>query len=420
MVPYCIVYENDMDMDIIVVGCGGRGHTYARYAKDHGLRVVAAADSQPDKLQAFGKEFDIPAEMLFGDWRQALQSCNAVALINATPDREHYQITVAALEKGLHVLLEKPMSPSEEECRHMVALAEEKGLVVMVCHVLRYAPFFEKIQEIISSGEIGTVTNLVMTENVVYWHFAHSYVRGIFSKEDSSPFILAKSCHDLDLIVYLTGKKCLSVMSEGELGYFRAENAPADAPMRCLDGCPHETACPYFAPRLYMKSISHVGWPSTVISTDTSYDARYQALKTGRYGRCVYRCDNDVNDRQSALFVMEDGVLASFNMTGFSSENTRTLRIFGTKGDVRAHMDDGEIVLSKFLDDQQQTFRIDAQTLVSAHGGGDTRLLGSFAAALRGDTQDMRTCAATSLQSHLMAFAAEESRKTGRRVYIKE
>jgi len=130
LVPYCIVYENDMDMDIIVVGCGGRGHTYARYAKDHGLRVVAAADSQPDKLQAFGKEFDIPAEMLFGDWRQALQSCNAVALINATPDREHYQITVAALEKGLHVLLEKPMSPSEEECRHMVALAEEKGLVL--------------------------------------------------------------------------------------------------------------------------------------------------------------------------------------------------------------------------------------------------------------------------------------------------
>lgn len=410
-----------MQMDVIVFGCGGRGRTYARYANEHGLRIVAAADPRADRLAAFGQEFGIAQDALYSDWQQALNNSHAAALINATPDRAHYLTTIAALEKGMHVLLEKPISPSEEECRHIVSLAEEKGLMVMVCHVLRYAPFFEKLRDIVMGGDIGEVTNLVMTENVAHWHFAHSYVRGIFNREDeSSPFILAKSCHDLDLIGYLTGKRCVSVMSEGHLGHFRAENAPDGAPHYCLEGCPHEQTCPYFAPRLYMKPISYVGWPSNIISTDTSFDARYQALKTGRYGRCVYHCDNDVNDRQSALFMMEDGVLASFSMTGFSSENTRTIRIYGTKGDVRGHLDNGELMLTKFLDNQQHTFQINAETLISGHGGGDTRLLGDFAAALRGETQSTRTSAAVSLQSHLMAFAAEESRKTGKRVLIRQ
>ena len=406
-------------MDAIVFGCGGRGRTYARYAAEHGLNIAAAADPNRERLVAFGREYGLPESMLFEHWEEALAKVPAVALINATPDRAHYATTVAALNRGLHVLLEKPMSPSEAECRHMVRLAEEKGLLVMVCHVLRYAPFFDKIRELLESGAIGDITNLVLTENVAHWHFAHSFVRGIFRREDqASPFILAKSCHDLDMILYLTGKNCLSVMSEGSLHHFTRENAPQGAPERCLEGCPHEQTCPYFAPRLYLKPISYVGWPANVISTDTAYAARYQALETGPYGRCVYHSDNDVCDRQSALFVLEDGVLATFVMTGFSSENTRTLRIYGTKGDIQGHLDRGEILVSKFLDNQQESHQIDTDTLISGHGGGDTRLLADFAMALRGNAAGVRTSARTSLESHLMAFAAEESRKTGQRVPI--
>lgn len=374
----------------------------------------------PERLAAFGKEYGLLDNQLFSDWAQALHTVPASALINATPDRAHYETTIAALKKGLHVLLEKPISPNEAQTRHIVELAEEKGLIVMVCHVLRYAPFFDKIKELIQSGAIGDITNLVLTENVANWHFAHSFVRGIFRREDqASPFILAKSCHDLDMILYLTEKNCVSVMSEGSLSHFTAENAPPGAPARCLDGCPHEQTCPYFAPRLYLKPISYVGWPANVISTDTSFAARYEALKTGPYGCCVYRSDNDVCDRQSALFVLEDNVLATFVMTGFSSENTRVLRIYGTKGDIQGHLDKGEIVLTKFLDHVQEAHHIDVQTLISGHGGGDTRLLADFAAALRGERDNIRTSARVSLQSHLMAYAAEQSRATGQRVYIK-
>lgn len=406
-------------MKIIILGCGGRGHTYARYFQDHGLQIASVADFNEERLAAFGREYRLAPEQLYTDWRKAISETEAVALINATPDRAHYETTMVALERGLHVLLEKPMSPKESECRDMVALAERKGLTLMVCHCLRYAPFFEKIKDIIDANDIGQITNIVLTENVAYWHYAHSYVRGIFRREDqSSPFILAKSCHDLDMLCYLTGKRCLSVMSEGELHHFRKKNAPKGAPGHCLDGCPHETSCPYFAPRLYMKAVSYVGWPVNVISVDTSYDARYQALKTGPYGRCVFQCDNDVCDRQSALFKMEDGIVATFTMTGFASENTRTLRIFGTQGDIRGHLDKGLIEVNTFLDNQQRQEAINVETLISSHGGGDTRLLGDFAAALRGGGKEVKTSAHISLQSHLMAFAAERSRKEGIRVAI--
>lgn len=406
-------------MNVLVFGCGGRGKTYARYAAEHGLRIVAAADPRQDRLDAFGAEFGLPQDALYTDWQQALNEQSALALINTTPDRVHYTTTMAALKKGLHVLLEKPISPDKQECIDIINFAEQQQLLVMVCHVLRYAPFFEKLHQLIQEGAIGQLTNLVMTENVASWHYAHSFVRGIWNREDqASPFILAKSCHDLDLIVYLTGKNCRSVMSEGLLGHFTAENAPPGAPAFCLDGCPHERSCPYFAPRLYLKPISYVGWPANVISTDTSYAQRFEALRSGPYGRCVYHCDNDVNDRQSALFMLEDGLLASFNMTAFSSENTRTLRIYGTKGDIRGHLDKGEIEVNQFLDQQRQQITIQTETLISGHGGGDTRLLGDFAAALRGQTQGVKTSARVSLQSHLMAFAAEESRRSGKRVMI--
>lgn len=407
-------------MNVLVFGCGGRGRTYARYCGEHGLQIAGAADPNPDRLAQFGREFGLPGDRLYTDWQQALHNTHAVALINATPDRIHYETTMAAMEKGLHVLLEKPMSPVESECRDMVALARQKGLVLMVCHVLRYAPFFEQVKEVIDSGSIGSIMNIVMTENVAYWHFTHSYVRGVFRNETvASPFILAKSCHDLDLLCYMTGKRCLSVVSEGELTHYREQNAPDGAPSHCLDGCPHETTCPHFAPRLYMKPISYVGWPTNVISVDTSYPKRYQALERGPFGRCVYRCDNDVCDHQSAIFRMEDGLTATFTMSGFSSENTRTLRIFGTRGDIRGHLDKGLIEVNRFLDGQKQEHNIQVDTLISSHGGGDTRLLGDFAAALRGEPDRIKTSAEVSLQSHLMAFAAERARKEGVRVPIK-
>lgn len=409
-------------MKVIILGAGGRGRNYTRYCKQYGVDIVAVADPNTKKLQKLGKDFEISEDKLYPDWKDILEKEKfADAVINATPDKVHYPSTMAALEKGYHVLLEKPMSDKEQECIDMIEKAEEENKILMVCHVLRYAPFFEKLKEIVDSQRIGEIVNMEMTENCAYWHFVHSYVRGVFRNETiSSPFILAKSCHDLDLIGYITGKKCISVMSEGSLKYYKKENAPEGAPAFCLAGCPHEKTCPYFAPRLYLKQITQVGWPTETISADTSFAARYEALKKGPYGRCVYHCDNDVNDHQSTIFTMEDDTIVSFNMTGFSSENTRTLRIFGTKGDIRGHLELGELEIYDFLTQEKETIKVDYKTIVSSHGGGDARLVKAFIDAVTSgsDGSDLKTSARLSLQSHLMAFAAEKSRKEGKRIYL--
>ncbi len=407
-------------MKVIILGAGGRGRNYTRFCKQYNADIVAIADPDAKKLNKLARDFDLPEESLYKDWTQVLSKEKfADAVINATPDKVHYLSTMAALDKGYHVLVEKPMSPSEQECIDMVEKAEEKKLILMVCHVLRYAPFFEKLKELLDEEWIGRIVNMEMTENCAHWHFVHSYVRGVFRNETiSSPFILAKSCHDLDLIGYLTGKKCLSVVSEGNLQYYKEENAPEGAPAFCLDGCPYETSCPYFAPRLYLNQITRVGWPTESICADTSFTARYEALKNGQYGRCVFRCDNDVCDHQSAIFTMEDGLIVSFNMTGFSSENTRTLRIFGTKGDIRGHLDRGELEVYDFLSKEKKAVSIQSETIVSSHGGGDARLLKDFLDAVAGNGGSMKTLARLSLQSHIMAFAAERSRKEGKRIQL--
>ena len=407
-------------MKVIILGAGGRGRNYTRFCLQYGADIVAIADPDRKKLNKLALDFNIGDEKLYSNWQEVMKEDKfADAVINATPDKVHYPSTMQALDKGYAVLLEKPMSDNEQECIDMVKKAEEKNLLLMVCHVLRYAPFFEKLKEIIDEGRVGELVHLQMTENCAYWHFAHSYVRGVFRNETiSSPFILAKSCHDLDLIGYLTGKKCLSVVSEGNLKYYKEENAPEGAPKYCLDGCPCETSCPYFAPRLYLKQISKVGWPTQTISPDTSFAARYEALRKGQYGRCVFHCDNDVCDHQSAIFNMEDGLTASFNMTGFSSENTRTLRFFGTKGDIRGHLDKGNIEVYDILTKEKEVIPIEYESIQSGHGGGDSRLLYDFLDGVGKKGGDLKTLARLSLQSHRMAFAAEKSRKEGKRIYL--
>lgn len=405
---------------LILLGVGGRGGTYARHSRRYGAEIVAAVDLNREKLEQFGREYGVPQERLYSSWEECLSKEKfADAVINATPDRIHYRSTMAALDKGYHVLLEKPMAQTEAECREIVERAEEKGLLLMVCHVLRYAGFFEKLKELYDAGAIGQLINLELTENESFWHHAHSYVRGVFRREEeSNPWILSKSCHDLDLIVYITGKRCLSVVSEGERSYFSRANAPEGGPERCLEGCPREQECLYFAPRVYLSQFDHVGWPATHICQDTSYNARLEALRSGPYGRCVFRCDNDVMDRQSAVFQLEGGATATFNAIGLSSENTRVIRLFGSQGELYGSLTEDRLTLTSFSTGRREVFDTSDPSNSSYHGGGDYSLTEDFLNAVATGRRELKTSARLSLQSHLMGFAAERSRKEGIRVEI--
>lgn len=408
-------------MKVIILGAGGRGNVYARFFSESGVEIVGLADPDEKRLHQVAERYSISHEYLYKSWEEVLSKPKfADAVVNATTDHLHYPSTIRAIELGYHILIEKPISPNKSECVEMVEAAEKKGLIFAVCHVLRYAPFFEKIKEIVDSDKIGDILNFQLTENVGYWHFAHSFVRGVFRNEKiSSPMILAKSCHDLDIISYIMNKRCVSVMSDGGLTHFVLDNRPDGAPMHCLDGCPHERSCPYFAPKLYLKEMNTVNWPTTAVTTDTSVAGRYEALRNGPYGRCVYQCDNDVADHQSAIFTMEDGSTATFNLISLSFETTRELRIYGTKGVIYGHLDRNEIRVTDF--NTGKTDKVEyslAANIVSGHGGGDARLVKDFIDAVSSGAPNIKTSGRLSLQSHLMAFAAEESRKTGQRIRL--
>lgn len=400
----------------VVLGAGSRGEVYASYAKTYPeeLQIVAVAEPKPDRRQLFAQNHDIPAERCFDSWQALLdQPKLADAAFVCTLDDEHMAPALKALEKGYHILLEKPMSNKEEECIAIEAAAARAGKTLAVCHVLRYTPFFQTIKGLIDGGEVGQVCAISQIENVAYWHQAHSFVRGNWRNSvETSPMILAKSCHDIDILLWLSGKNCKRVSSFGSLRHFTAENAPEGAPERCLDGCPHADSCLYYAPKLYLTG--KTDWPVDVLTTDLTPAGIEKALKEGPYGRCVYHCDNDVVDRQVVNLELEDGVVCTFVMTAFTANCCRQLKVLGTLGQIQADMSTNEVWLHPFGGTARKIPVVEAD---SGHGGGDYGLMRDFLRVLR-DGGESCSSAKQSLQSHLICFAAERSRVEGRVVEL--
>ena len=395
----------------VVLGAGSRGSIYASYANEHPeeLQIVAIAEPRQDRLDALAETVGVSQEYRFRHWADLLaQPKLADCAFICTLDDDHTAPALKAMELGYHLLLEKPMSNQEEECRLIAQTAEESGCALAVCHVLRYTPFYMTLKALIDNGQVGQVTTINQIENVGYWHQAHSFVRGNWrNSKETSPMILQKSCHDMDIILWLMGSRCTRVQSFGSLKHFTPENAPADAAKRCLDGCPHVETCPYSAPKLYLD-MNRTGWPVDVITTDLSEDGRRKALEEGPYGRCVYHCDNDVVDRQVVNLEFENGSVATFTMTAFSADFFRELKIFGTEGQIRANMGTKEIILHRF-GEEPKTIPVDIGMEASGHGGGDYGIMADFLRILR-EGGESRSSAAVSLQSHLICFAAERSR----------
>ena len=282
----------------VVLGAGQRGaEAYAEFARNfpNEMKIVGVAEPREDRRAQFSRRYGVPAERCFADWEAALAPEKyADCVLVCTQDRMHYRPTLTALEKGYHVLCEKPMSVDRREMIEMVAAAKRADRLLSICHVLRYSPFFMKLKSMLDSGAIGQLAAVQHIECVGYWHAAHSYVRGNWrNTAESSPMILAKYCHDLDIMNWLVGSRCTALSSFGSLLHFTPAHRPEGAPPRCLDGCPARDGCPYYAPRFYLD---HPDGPeyAKVVSLDPSRDAVLEALRTGPYGRCVYACDNDV------------------------------------------------------------------------------------------------------------------------------
>lgn len=403
---------------IALIGAGERGmYEFAPYAKrnPHEIEFVAVAEPVDERRNLFMQQYNIDEKYCFKGWKELLEQPKlADAVLICTQDNMHFEPTCTALNRGYHVLLEKPMSVFEHECIEMANCSDRNNKLLVICHVLRYTKFFSNIKRLLDEGAIGKLISIMHNENVGYWHQAHSFVRGNWRKsKESSPMILAKSCHDMDIMLWLAGAECKKISSFGDLTYFKRENAPQGAPLRCIDGCPLEEQCPYSAMKIYLNT--DTDWPNNVISSDLSMNGRVKALKEGPYGRCVFHCDNDVVDHQIVNIEFKNGVTAAFTMCAFTNEVGRSLKLMGTLGEIRADMGKSEIQLLTFGDNIEKTIKIDIQGTLNGHGGGDAALLKDFLMQVREDRKaESLSSAKTSVQSHIMSFAAEKSRLENR------
>jgi hypothetical protein len=397
----------------VVFGAGGRGTVYGNFALKHPreMEIVAVAEPQPDRLARFATAHDIAPSQQFTSWEDVVSAGKiADVVINCTMDRTHMDSTLAALEMGYDVLLEKPMSPILHENVRLVQVAEERGRHLQICHVLRYSPFFEALRNVVQSGKLGRIVSVDHRENLVFWHMAHSYVRGNWRNlAEAGPMILAKCCHDLDILHWILPSPVAWLSSFGTLTHFRPENAPEGAPLRCTDGCPAAEACKYEATRLYGRDIN--GFPWNAVTFTPTVEARLEALKTGPYGRCVYHCDNDVVDHQALNMELTDGTTISMLMQGQGNEEGRTMRYDGTHATLYGRFVAGRysMMIRHHRTGVEEDIPIIAKD-ESGHGGGDFGIMRSFCNALQGMPDDSVTTARESLESHLLAFAAEEAR----------
>lgn len=406
---------------VSIIGVGARGGeaygTYINECKEK-YDIVALCDLNPDKLEKYSAEFNVKKENCFLSEEEFFKEKRSDVLVIATLDQDHIRVALKAIKLGYAILLEKPVSDKVEELLMLQEKAKEYGTTIIVCHVLRYTVAIRKIKELIDAKKIGDLVSFDDLEQVAYWHYAHSYVRGNWrNSENATPMIMAKCCHDLDLMQYFAESKCESLSSYGSLRYFTKENKPEGATERCLQ-CPHKDTCAYSAKRIYVDAWNANGqpqaWPYTVLTDKkVTEEELMEKLQTTRYGECVFNGYNDVVDHQFVTANFANGVTANLNMMAFTYGGGRIMRFFGTEGEIHYDEAADHITLKKF-GGECTVYKISQLTDdLSGHGGGDHRMIDAMYEVLNGNASGADTSLERSIESHLMAIAAEESRLNG-------
>ncbi|KAH9899731.1 streptomycin biosynthesis protein StrI [Cubamyces lactineus] len=414
---------------LAIVGCGQRGRGYAAYALQEPTlcKVVAIAEPRPKTRKIMSETYSIDKTLVFETYEDLLKASAdtlqtigkrlADAVVIAVQDQLHMEVALAFAAQGYHILCEKPMATTVEACVQMEAAVKKAGIIFGMGHVLRYSPYNKAMTEVIRSGKLGSLINVVHIEPVGHWHFAHSYVRGNWARESESSFsLMTKSCHDIDIIChYLYPGGPTRVSSFGSLQHFRKASKPVEAgeAKRCLD-CVYERDCPYSAKKVYLDPVTQgqTGWPANVL-VDGLPDIENvtEALKTGPYGRCVYECDNDVCDNQVVNLEFSNGATVSFTMVAHTKLICeRQTRLHFAYGEIVGDMDTFTVTDYRTGKSTQHVPKNEG----GGHGGGDLGLISAFVEAVRTGKQEVLGTDVTEvLRSHLTVFAAEKSRRDG-------
>ncbi len=421
----CQIFEKEETMmkklKVILIGAGGRGRRYTNVMKElpEQFELVGIAEPVENLREGVRQLHGVDPKDCYESWEEILDRPKfADVAVIATMDQMHYAPAMKAIELGYDLLLEKPVAPTPEECTAIWRQAEKYGTKIMVCHVLRYTPFFMRLKEIIQEGTLGDIITMEHIEAVGNIHQTTSFVRGRWGNEGrSTPMLLQKCCHDLDILQWLLEKECTKIQSFGSLVHFRSENAPEGAPERCMDGCPHADTCYYHAYPIYVEKRYKIGSPrqATMMLNPTKEDILH-TMATTQVGKCVYKCDNDVVDHQIVNMEFEGGVTVSMTMSAFT-EGGRKTHIMGTKGELWAEMSNKEtpFIFYDFATREKRALSADiaiaGDSITTGHGGGDAGIVDALYRYVTGElTAEEVSEIGISCKNHMLAFAAEESR----------
>ncbi len=408
----------DRPVRIVVIGAGNRAHKYLEYARRHPERLqpVAIVETNDLRRNELADRFGVAESGRYNDYNDFFsRPVAADAVLIATPENIHFDPCMKAVEAGYHILLEKPIAQSYDECRAIARQARKRGVLVGICHVLRYHPYFVKIKQIIDSGELGEIISINHVSAVGIDRATHGYVRGLWRRaEATNPMLLAKCCHDVDFLLWITGSPCRKISSFGSLRWFRTANAPQGSTERCID-CPVESNCPYSAVDLYCNRRD---WISNFdVPHGKSLDeVLMEELKQGPYGRCVYRCDNNVVDHQLLTMELENETILSLSMDVFTQDDCRRTHIKMTHGEIFG--DEKSLHVRRFRSGSEQICDFEKLAKSPFHAGADLRLIEDFVDALTRPGHPFRTAVEESIESHRICFEAERSRLSGKTILL--
>lgn len=427
---------NKKPVTAIIVGAGHRAMVYSKLALTNPelLKIVGVADPNPIRRKQCMEKFGFSEDMCFENADElAKKGKLADTIINGTMDEQHIETAVPLLNCGYDMLLEKPFAVNEEEMRELVDCAKKNNSKVMICHVLRYTPFYYGIKKRIVDGEIGDIINIQTNEHVSYHHLSTSYVRGKWANSDKchTSMLLAKCCHDLDIIMWMMAEtKPTQISSIGSKYQFKPENAPKGAGTICMKDCPLVDTCVYSTKRLYIDHPDRWAfyvWDALEGIENPTIEDKIKLMKSDSpYARCMYKCDNNVVDHQSVLINFASGATATHNMVGGSSEPRRNIHIIGTKGEIFGNFEESKFYVSKIdpsPDAHNGECRIEEVDLnvsgdmvgaYGGHGGGDERLAEDFVKFIQGEKPSLAcTSIFDSVAGHLAVYLADESREHG-------
>ena len=413
----------------IIVGAGNRALTYASYALEHpdALKIVGVAEPVEWRRKKTAEIYSLSPEACFTSAAELAERGRiADVIINGTMDREHVPTSLPLLQAGYDLLLEKPFATNEEEVWQLASTARHYGNKVAICHVLRYTPFYVAIRRLLAQQTIGEVLNIQTTEHISYHHMAVAFIRGKWSNRElsGSSLLIAKCCHDLDLLAWMkSGIAPRAVSSFGSLMYFRPERAPQGAGTRCLVDCAIEPECLYSARKHYIdhpQRWRYYVWQELEHIQEPTLEQKIKSLKNGNpYGRCVWKCDNDVVDHQSVIVEFEDGSTATHNMIGGAARPSRSIHILGTRGEIQGVFEESKFVVRHIdprpgheYSEEVVDLNVsgDMHGAFGGHGGGDLRLVEDFMRLVRGEAPSLSTTTLEdSINGHLIGFCADRA-----------